>query len=529
MGAQQVKTRSARSAFAGRAAWSFGDQALSSLTNAALSIFIARITSAEGYGYFAVAFTVYTFLLGTCRALVNQPFAMRWPGAEEDDARWAAAAGTGLALVFGLLCAAVVVPVALLFAAGAGPTVATMCVLLPLLLVQDVWRAVFIARQRPRSAAANDALWTVLQFAGLSVAVAIGVRDPVPLVMVWAVAGWVAAVVAVAQGRTRPAVRSATRFARKTVDLSRYLVAEWVTVLGAAQIALLLVATIGSAVDVGSLRGAQTLLGPLNILGIGAFGFLVPELARRPWLTARQLRMAALATSAGLGLINLAWGAVLLLLPENAGRAVLGSTWTGARETILAMTLWATGIAVATGPIVVIRSRGRPRDSFIVNVLLGFLLLAGAPIGLVLGGAEGAAWGFALATLSTAPLFGIRMERILGSMPSGGGHGGDDAGGHPGGDGAGGHVDQDDRTRGDDRAVADPHRPEHARSGADVHAVADDGLPAAGRPVAEGHTLVEGEVAARHDVTPDDEAGGVAQAQPGADPGRGGQLGPAAP
>ena len=82
--------------------------------------------------------------------------------------------------------------------------------------------------------------------------------------------------VALESGPVRPVVRSATRFARKTADLSRYLVAEWVTVLGAAQIALLLVATIGSAVDVGSLRGAQTLLGPLNILGIGAFGFLGP-------------------------------------------------------------------------------------------------------------------------------------------------------------------------------------------------------------------------------------------------------------
>lgn len=410
-----MSTRSAstRSAFAARAAWSLGDQALSSLTNAALSIFIAVVTSAEGYGYFAVAFTVYTFLLGTCRALVNQPYVMRWPGAPEDEATRAAAAGTGLALLVGLACAAVGVPVALLLVPGAGPAVATMCGLLPLLLVQDVWRSVFIARQRPKSAVANDALWTVLQFSALGVAVAAGVRDPVPLVAVWAAGGWVAAVVAVAQARVRPAVGAALGYARRTLDLSRYLVAEWLTVLGAAQVALLLVAGIGSALDVGALRGAQTLLGPLNILGIGAFGFLVPELARRPWLAARRLRLVALGTSAVLGVVNLAWGAVLLVLPDAAGAALLGSTWPSARETILAMTLWSTGIALATGPIVVIRSRGRPRDSYLVNLLLGALLLVGAPVGLVLGGAAGAAWGFAIATLLTAPLFGLAMERVL--------------------------------------------------------------------------------------------------------------------
>ena len=405
--------RSARSALAGRAAWSFTDQALSSLTNAALSIFIAVVTSAAGYGYFAVAFTVYTFLLGTSRALVNQPYLMRWPAAEEVDATRAAAAATGLALLVGLACAVVVVPGALLLVPGSGPTVATMCALLPLLLVQDVWRSVFVARQRPRSAVANDALWTVLQFAALGAAVAAGVREPVPLVAIWAGAGWVAAVVAVVQAGVRPAVGSALRYARRTADLSRYLVAEWLTVLGAAQVALLLVAGIGSAVDVGALRGAQTLLGPLNILGIGAFGFLVPELARRPWLPPGRLRRVAAVTSGALGVVNLAWGAVLLLLPDAAGTAVLGSTWSGARETILAMTLWSTGIALATGPIVVIRSRGRARDSLAVNVLLGLLLLVGAPLGLVLGGAAGAGWGFAIATLATAPLFGLRMERVL--------------------------------------------------------------------------------------------------------------------
>jgi O-antigen/teichoic acid export membrane protein len=408
-----VRNRSARAVLVGRAVWSATDQALSSLTNAALSIFLALVTSAEGFGYFAIAFTVYTFLLGTSKALVNQPYLMRWPGADERVARRAAAAGTGLALLTGVAFAAVLVPVGLFLVPGAGPSLAVMGALLPLLLVQDAWRAVFIARQRPRSAAANGLLWTFLQFAALSVAVAFGVRDPAPLIAVWALSGWIAAVVAVLQGRVAPAVASAMGYLRSTRYLSQVLVAEYVTVLGAAQIALLLIGTIGSAVDVGSIRGAQTLLGPLNILGIGAFSFLVPELARRRYLSARRFRLVALYTSAVLGAVNLAWGGVLVLLPDQVGRAVLGNTWSGARETMVALTMWSVGIALATGPIVVIRAQGRAKESFSVNVLLGVMQLVGPPIGLVLGGAPGAAWAFALGTLVTAPMFGLRMEKVL--------------------------------------------------------------------------------------------------------------------
>ena len=405
--------RSSRSGIVGRAGWSLIDQALSSLSNAALSLLVARASGVEGYGAFAVAFTVFTFVQGLNRGLVNNPYIMRFAGISDDDATREARRGTGLALLFGAGSAAVVVVIALVVGQGTAPSLATMAVLLPGLLVQDVWRSIFIARQRPRSAAANDALWTVLQFGVLAVLIVMGIRSPAALIGAWGFTGWIAAMVAVRWGGAWPSVRDAAGFARSTHDVSRYLVAEWLTVLGAAQLALLAISVIGSPADVGSLRAAQTLLGPLTVLVVATFGFVVPELARRPSLTDGQRRWVAVGVSAALGLLTLACGAALLLMPEDVGRLLLGEVWPGARASLPAMTLWMVGAALAAGPIAVIRSCGQARASFRVNVLIGLMLLVCVPAGFLVGGAPGASAGFAVANVIPVPLFWVQMAIVL--------------------------------------------------------------------------------------------------------------------
>lgn len=94
--------RALRSGVVGRAGWSFTDQALSSLANAALSILMAKATGVAGYGAFAVAFTVYTFLIGVSRALVNQPYLMRFAAVPDAEALAGARGGTGAGLLLGL-------------------------------------------------------------------------------------------------------------------------------------------------------------------------------------------------------------------------------------------------------------------------------------------------------------------------------------------------------------------------------------------------------------------------------------------
>jgi hypothetical protein len=379
---------------------------------------MAKATGLEGYGAFAVSFTIYTFLLGISRALANQPFAMRCSGLPVPLARVEARGAAGAAVVFAVPCVLLTVPIAVLVGGVAGPSVAAVAALLPGLLVQDVWRTVFLSTERPRAAAGNDALWAVLQFGGLGVAVAAGVREPVPLIAIWALTGWVAAAVAVRRGRAAPSLVAGLAFVHRHRDISGYLSAEWITVQGAVQVAVLMVGTLGDVSDVGSLRAALTLLGPPTLLVVVTFGFVIPELVRRPWLRRRELRLVAIAASGAITIITLGWGLGLLALPGWAGGALLGEVWPGARSTLLAITLCMVGAALSAGPIAVIRSCGEARPSFTVNLLTGVLFLTLTPAGyLVLGGAHGAAVGFAVANLVPAPLFWVQMEAVLRRRP----------------------------------------------------------------------------------------------------------------
>ncbi|MGQ0576680.1 MAG: hypothetical protein ACT4RN_21140 [Pseudonocardia sp.] len=401
------------SSAAPRAAWNVVDQALASLATFAVTIIAASAGTAEGFGHFAVAFTVYLFLLGISQALVNQVYLMHYPGAPDDEATDGAAAAAGLALVFGLVCAAVVAPVALLVGGGSGPSIAVIAALFPLLFVQEAWRGVLVGRHRPRSAAANDGVRALLQIGAMAAMVAAGRSGPVELLLVWGLAGGAAALLGIAQVGRLPSPAAGLRYARRHATVSRFLVAEWVMVLGAAQVGLLVVAWLGSAADVGALRGAQTVLGPMNILGLGVFGFLLAELVRRPDLPIARRRQVAAGAGAALAAAAVVWGALLLLLPDRAGALLLGETWAASRGVLLAMTLYVAGAAAATGVLAVLRSVGDARSTFVVNTVLGPLMLVAVVTGQLTGGVVGAAWGFAASTVAILPLFWLRMEKVL--------------------------------------------------------------------------------------------------------------------
>jgi O-antigen/teichoic acid export membrane protein len=401
-----------------RAVWNLADQGLSSLATFAVTILAAAVGTVEGFGHFAVAFTLYLFLLGVSQAMVNNVYLMRFPAASDADALAGARAAAGLACTFGVACAAVVIPVGLLVAGESGPSIATVAALFPLLFVQEAWRAVLIGRGRPQAATLNDGVRAALQLGAMAAVVVAGHTEPTTLLLAWGLAGWAAAVLGAVQVGGAPSIPAGLRYARRHVDISRFLVAEWLLVLGAAQIGLLVVAWLGTPADVGSLRGAQTLLGPMNVLGLGVFSFLLTELVRRPGLSVPTLRKVAAASGGALALVAVAWGGCLLLLPEPVGELLLGETWAGAAQTLLPMTFYVAGAAGATGILAVLRSLGDARSTFLVNTVLGPLMLGGVVVGQLLGGAVGAAWGFAAATTMVIPLFWWRMEGSVRRRPA---------------------------------------------------------------------------------------------------------------
>src|SRR5690348_6206013 len=89
-----VRVRGLRT-LASRAGWNLADQAVSSATNLVLSVLAARNLSVEGFGAFAVAFTVYSFLISGGRALISRPLTVRYTSGGPEHFRTASRAATG--------------------------------------------------------------------------------------------------------------------------------------------------------------------------------------------------------------------------------------------------------------------------------------------------------------------------------------------------------------------------------------------------------------------------------------------------
>src|SRR4051812_2323833 len=65
-----------------RALWTFADQALSSLTNFALTIVIARAVGADSFAAFALALLTFSFVIGLSRAMIGDPYVIRFSAAD---------------------------------------------------------------------------------------------------------------------------------------------------------------------------------------------------------------------------------------------------------------------------------------------------------------------------------------------------------------------------------------------------------------------------------------------------------------
>ena len=70
---------------------------MSSGTNLVLTLLIARELTTDGFGAFAVAFTIYSFLIGANRALIAQPLVVRYTSGEDEAFHRASRAATGAA------------------------------------------------------------------------------------------------------------------------------------------------------------------------------------------------------------------------------------------------------------------------------------------------------------------------------------------------------------------------------------------------------------------------------------------------
>lgn len=389
-------TRKARASM-GRLSWGLADQAVSSLTNFAVGIMVARSLGTVEFGIFSLAYVTFGVALNFSRGLATDPLVVRFSGVSKDSWRAAVAQSSGTATVVGVLGGVGCAVVGLAMGGATGAAFVALGVILPAVLLQDSWRYAFFAAGRGKHAFANDLVWGGMLVPFLALAAVHG--SVTGFVLAWGSAAAVAAVVGCLQTRLLPRPARVRAWVTRHRDLGPRYLMENVSLGGASQLRMYGVGAIAGLADVGTIRGAELLLGPFLAVLMGVSLFAVPEAARVLRRSAPSLRLFCLGLGGAQAVTALAWGAaLLLLLPDAAGAYVLGPVWATASALIVPVTLSVANASFGTGASAGLRALGASRRSLRAQLFASAAYLGGGLGGAAVGGALGSSWGCACAT-----------------------------------------------------------------------------------------------------------------------------------
>ena len=104
-----------------RLGWGVADQGISSLSNFALGLFVARSFGASNFGAFTLAYITYTVVINALAVLATDPLLVRYSGDASRRWRRATSAATGTALAVGVAAGVLCIVAGLLLPDPVGP------------------------------------------------------------------------------------------------------------------------------------------------------------------------------------------------------------------------------------------------------------------------------------------------------------------------------------------------------------------------------------------------------------------------
>ena len=394
-----------------RAYWAIGSQALDSASNFFLSVWVARAVGAHDFGAFSAIYVGITMAAMLSRSAANMPMMIVFANSEERFTRRVASdvLGACLAVAVGL---GVVAAVFGLTQTGALQTVSlAAAIVAPGLLLQDCCCYVFISRQQPHLAFVNNVVWLATQVPLFLIATyGFHTHAAWVFVLLWGIAAYVSVVVSLAQLKAWPAILRARSWFRAHRAAIADLTVESALMQMAQQGVVYVLAVGVSLVGVAAFRAALVPLGLLRVFFNGLMPIGVTEgarlYARRPRLLLNFVRLWALAGAA----VNVAFGLVLIVMPQSIGRSFLGASWHYAHPILLWMTI-ATAANSAIMPVQAgLRSIAATRTSVKLRVPIVILQLGAVLLGVLLDGLRGGAIGYGLGSAASAVLAHIVFQ-----------------------------------------------------------------------------------------------------------------------
>jgi O-antigen/teichoic acid export membrane protein len=383
-----------------RFGWGLADQAMCSVSNAAVSFYVARELGASQFGAFSLAYVTYSFALTGSRGLATDPLLVRFSGTDVATWRRAVARCTGTAIVTGLVTGACALAAAAALRGAPRLAFLALGLILPGLLLQDSWRYSFFALGRGSKAFVNDTIWTLTLVIPLLLLKIEHIKSVFWFLIAWGVAATVAACIGPLQARVIPRPPGVWEWVSRHRDLGlRYLV-ENTSNSGAGQLRIYALGIIAGLTAVGYVQAAGLLMGPFLVIFLGISLVTVPEATRILRRSPRHLRLYCVLVGAGLAILALAWGGALLVaLPRGLGQFLLGrQLWRPASRIVLPYTFSTIGACFIAGAAAGLHALGAAKRSLRAMMIASVIYLSCNLVGAYFGGAIGTVRGAALAT-----------------------------------------------------------------------------------------------------------------------------------
>ena len=377
-----------------RLGWGLVDQAVSSLTNFAVSIYIVHALGAVQFGAFSLAYVTYGFALNVSRGLATEPLMIRFSATDVPTWRRAVANCTGTALVVGLVFGAALLVAGAVMHGTARYAFLALGLTMPGLMLQDSWRYSFFVLGRGSQAFLNDLVRLATLVPALLLLRVTGHANVFWFVLAWGATATVGAAIGPLQARVMPRLAGAREWLSRHRDLGpRYLI-EGTSSSASGQLRAYGVTLILGLAAVGYVQTAATLMGPVTVLFLGMSLVTIPEAARVLQRSPRHLPLFCLLVSAGLAAAALCWGGVLLVaVPRGLGAWLLGPVWRPAYPLLLPTALFVVGTGFSAGAFAGLHALGSAQRSLRVAILGSVATVVCALVGAALGGAAGSVRG----------------------------------------------------------------------------------------------------------------------------------------
>jgi O-antigen/teichoic acid export membrane protein len=397
-----------------RIGWGVADQAMSSISNFAVNIYIARTLGAVQYGAFSLAYVTYSFMLNASRGLATDPLLVRFSGTDVRTWRRAVADCTGTAATVGFVAGAFVLVAAMVLDGTTRLAFLALGLTLPGLLLQDSWRFAFFALGRGVHAFLNDTVWTAALLPALVILRLTGHANVFWFVFAWGMAAACGAIVGPVQARVIPRFTGAWTWISQHRDLGPRYLAEGTANGASTQLRNYSVGIVAGLAALGYVQAASTLMGPFMIVFFGMGLVMLPEAVRILRRSPRHLWLFCALLSVGLSALGLAWGFVLLVaLPRGLGHLMLGAIWRPTYPLVLPATISIIGGCISAGAGTGLHALGSARRSLRAMVIASTIYVVCGVVGAVTGGAMGTMRGAAVAGLLGAMIFWWQLQIAL--------------------------------------------------------------------------------------------------------------------